>query len=366
MPVRSYRLICSLFALMLVLSSCGTDNGDTSTTTVPPASSAEGTDEQATSTQAPAAPAESLLIVATTTILGDVVANLVGSDAEVVVLLPVGADPHDYRASSAQVALLNDADLVVANGLGLEEGLIDVLESVEADGVNVLEVGEFLDPIEFGEAGHDHEDEHGDHDEGDHEDEHGHDDEGDHEDEHGHEGHVHTGADPHFWFDPLRVAEAAKLIADELAAVDPSIEWAARAAAYVSELEALDSEIQSILAGIPPGDRKLVTNHDALGYFAARYGFEIVDTVIPGGATLADPSSAELAALVETMRDEGVTVIFAETIESSDLAEAVAAEVGSSVAVVELYTGSLGEPGSGADTLTGMLRVNAQRIADAL
>ncbi len=369
MPVRRYPLICSLFALVLVLASCGTDSGDTSSTTVAAASGGESPQEQASPSQTSADP---LLIVATTTILGDIVMNLVGSDAELVVLLPVGADPHDYRASSAQVTLLHDADLVVANGLGLEEGLIDVLETAEADGVNLLEVGEFLDLIQIEEEGHeDHEDE-GHEDEG-HEDE-GHEDEGhededhedeDHEDE-GHEGHAHTGSDPHFWLDPLRVVEAAKLIANELAAIDPSIDWAERAAAYASELESLHSEIESILATIPPDDRKLVSNHEALRYFAARYGFEVVGTVIPGGATLADPSSAELAALVETIREEGVTAIFAETIESSDLAEAIAAEAGADVKVVDLYTGSLGETGSGADTLIGMLRVNAERIADAL
>ena len=181
-----------------------------------------------------------------------------------------------------------------------------------------------------------------------------------------HEGHAHTGSDPHFWLDPLRVAKAVELIAEALTDVDPSIDWAGRAEVYASELEQLHAAIESILAGIPEGDRKLITNHEALGYFADRYDFEVLDTVIPGGATLADPSSAELAALVETIREEGVPAIFAETIESTALAEALAAEAGPDVEVVELYTGSLGEPGSGADTLVGMLRVNAQRIAEAL
>ena len=413
MPVRRYPLICSLFALVLVLASCGTDSGDTPSTTAAATSGAESSQEQASPSQSSADP---LLIVATTTILGDIVMNLVGSDAELVVLLPVGADPHDYRASSAQVTLLHDADLVVANGLGLEEGLIDVLETAEADGVNLLEVGEFLDPIQIEEGDHgdeDHEDHdedegheghedhdedeghegHEDHDEDegheDHDEDEGHEDhdedEGheDHDEDEGHEGHeghedhdedghgdheghAHTGSDPHFWLDPLRVVEAVTLIANELAAIDPSIDWAERAVAYASELESLHSEIESILATIPPDDRKLVSNHEALRYFAARYGFEVVGTVIPGGATLADPSSAELATLVETIREEGVTAIFAETIESSDLAEAIAAEAGVGVKVVDLYTGSLGETGSGADTLIGMLRVNAERIADAL
>ena len=163
----------------------------------------------------------------------------------------------------------------------------------------------------------------------------------------------------------MRVAEAAHLIAHELAALDPSIDWEGRADAYASKIEDLHTEIEALLAPIPDADRKLITNHEALGYFAARYGFEVVDTVIPGGATLAEPGTAELAALVERIQEEGIPAIFAETIESTALAEALAAEAGGDVKVVELYTGSLGEPGSGADTLIGMLRINAQRIADA-
>ena len=282
-------------------------------------------------------------MAATTTILGDLVANVVGADADLVVLLPVGADPHDYRASAAQVALLHDADLVVANGLGLEEGILDVLEAAEADGINLLEVGDLLDPLPFG----------------------GHDEEGDGDGDED-EDHAHSGADPHFWMDPLRVAEAARLIAQALASLNGSIDWMARADSYASAIEELHDEIQAILTPIPNEDRALITNHDALGYFADRYGFEIIDTVIPGGATLAEPSSAELAALVDRIRETGAPALFAETIEPTVLAEALAAEAGSGIEVVELYTGSLGEPGSGADTLIGMLREDARRIADAL
>ena len=373
------RSLSWTFACLLLFAACGSDGEEAGPTTAAVSSdTATASEDDAGPTTAP----PRLKVVVTTTILGDIVSNIVGTDAELVVLLPVGADPHDYRASAAQVALLHDADLVVSNGIQLEEGLIDVLEAAEADGVNLLEVGDLLDPLPFGgghqdehegdeeEGEHDHEDE-GDEEEGEHDHEHeGDEEEGehDHEEEDGHAGHAHahTGGDPHFWLDPLRVAKAAHLIAHELTELDPSIDWEARADAYASELEALDEEIEAILAPVHAEDRKLITNHDALGYFAARYGFEIIDTVIPGGATLADPSSAELAALVERIREEGVKAIFAETIESTALAEALAAEAGSDVAVVELYTGSLGEPGSGADSLVGMLRINAERIAEIL
>ena len=280
------------------------------------------------------------LVVATTTILGDVVENVVGDEARVQVLIPVGADPHDFQASAAQIADLNRADLVVSNGLGLEEGLENVLEAAAGDGVRVFAVGPELDPIPLLEG-----------------------------EEHGEEGEEHEeegGLDPHVWLDPLRMADAARLIAAQLSEIDPATDWMTRAEDYASQLEATDREISDRLSSIPEEARHLVTNHEALGYFADRYGFEVVGVIIPGGSTLADPSSAQLAELVEVMRRERVTVIFAEATEPSALAEAVAAELGDEVEVIELFTEALGEPGSGADTLIGMLQTNARLITEAL
>jgi zinc/manganese transport system substrate-binding protein len=271
------------------------------------------------------------LVVATTTILGDMASAIVGDQATVETLMPPGADPHDFQPSSQQVALVNDADLVIANGLGLEEGFIDVLDGAEADGVNVLEVGPLIDPIPFAESGPER-----------------------------------LGDDPHFWNDPDRAAAAAEVIAGALTDVDPSVDWATGASDYANGLRDPAIEIEAMLAAIPDSDRKLVTNHDSLGYLADRYGFEIVGVVIPGGSTLAEPSSAELADLVQVMETENVRVIFAETIAPAVLADAVAAEIGDDVKVVELYTDSLGPPGSGAETLIDLLRLDAERIAEAL
>ena len=283
-------------------------------------------------------------VVATTTILGDLAANLVGDDGVVEVIMPVGADPHDFQASSAQVAAISRADLVVANGLGLEEGLEDVLDAAVADGVTVLQVAPLLDPIPFSVE---------------------HDEEGEIHDEEG-ESHDHEGDDPHVWLDPLRMGDAARFVARELQAIDATADWMARADAYSAELAALDADVVQMLSPIPPERRRLVTNHGALGYFADRYDFVIVDTVIPAASALADPSSEELAELIAVMETEQLNVIFADTTMSSELAEAMAAELGEAVEVVLLYTGSLDEPGSGADTLIGMLRANAERIAVAL
>ncbi|MFQ5523556.1 MAG: metal ABC transporter solute-binding protein, Zn/Mn family [Acidimicrobiia bacterium] len=274
------------------------------------------------------------LVVTTTSILGDVVVNLVDGEAEVEVLIPSGTDPHEYQASPRQVARLRQADLVVANGLGLEETLADVLAAAAADGVKVLEVGPRLDPLPLGDVPCDPE--------------------------------SGVGCDPHVWMDPLRMVEAARLIAAELADIAPEVDWASRAESYVSKLEAAHEEIVGLLADIPEERRVLVTNHEALGYFADRYGLEVLGAVIPGGSTLGEPSSADLAALVELIRVRGVPAIFAETTQPLALAEAVAAEAGRPVAVVRLYTGSLGAPGSGAETLVGMLLTDARLIAEAL
>jgi zinc/manganese transport system substrate-binding protein len=164
------------------------------------------------------------------------------------------------------------------------------------------------------------------------------------------------------------MADVVSGLGEALAAADPACpgRWRAAAEAYRQELLALDSEIEAILNAVPAEQRKLVTNHAAFGYFADRYDFEVVGVIIPGGSTLAEPSPADLALLVEVLRREGVRTVFAETTQPADLAEALAAELREGVAVVSLYTGSLGEPGSGADTYVGMERTNAERIAAAL
>lgn len=284
---------------------------------------------------------QGLRVVATTSVWGDVIEEIVGDDGNVDILIPAGADAHEYEATPRQVASLQDADLVVANGLGLEEGLEDVLESAVSDGASILELAPDLDPFPF--ADHNQE-----------------------ADDHAEQEHERVSEDPHVWFDPSRVVSATEMIAARLAEIDDSVDWMARATAYSDRLLEADMDIAEVLDAVPPENRRLVTNHDALGYFAERYGFEVIAVVIPGGSTLGDPSSAEMAALVEEIEHEGVRTIFAETSQPTRLAEAVAAEVGDDVSVVELYTETLGEPGSDADSLIGMLTTNARRIAEAL
>jgi zinc/manganese transport system substrate-binding protein len=277
--------------------------------------------------------------------LGDVTNDIVicgGGTVEV--LMPNGADPHDFSASSDQVASMINADLVVANGLGFEAGLIDSMANATSDGANVFEVAPLLNPIEFGGASHS--------------------EEGDvHSDE---EGDVHGSLDPHFWFDMNRMATAAELISAELTTVTGNAAYTTCAATTATQIRAAESEVRATLESVPADKRILVTDHDALGYLADVYGYEIAGTVIPAGTTLAEPSSADLAELVATIKAEGVTAIFANTSAPTSLAEAVAAESGSNITVTPLYVESLGEPGSPAATYIDMMRANAQLIAEGL
>ncbi|MDH3249086.1 MAG: metal ABC transporter substrate-binding protein, partial [Acidimicrobiia bacterium] len=205
-----------------------------------------------------------------------------------------------------------------------------------------LLLGPELDPIPF--SGPDpHDDDHAD------------------EDDHSDEDHASDALDPHVWLDPVRMADAVRLIADRIGALDGSIDLQARADAYVDRLEQLDEEITQTLG--PLTDRKLVTSHDALGYFAQRYDFEVVGVIVTGGSTLAEPSAADLAALVDAIEDSGVRAIFTDTYNPTTLAEAVASEVEGDVAVVPLITGSLTDE---AESYIDMMRVNTQRIAEAL
>lgn len=274
-------------------------------------------------------------MVATTSILGDVASHVVGDLGRVEVLMGPGVDPHDFSLSAEQRALVISADLVVANGLGLEGGLVSVLEAAEADGANIVELAHQLQPIPLGN--HETEHEHGD-------------------------------LDPHFWFDPERTSHAVDLIAAALGTVDPDSSQAVTAAAadYQTQIRETDSRVEAILDVVPKERRILVTNHDNFAYFAQHYGFEVAGTVIPGGSTLAEPSPAALAELVEVLRQQGITAIFVDAAGTDRLAQAVAAELGSAVSVHQLHTDTLGEPGSGADTYLTMLESNARIIAQAL
>ena len=333
---------CGALALVaaLVVAACGDSGG----------SGPADSDDRAGGPDTPR-------VVATTSIWADVVSNLAcGGIAAVETLVPPGADAHAFEPSLADRERLETASLVVANGLGLEGGLETTLEAVEAEGTPVVRVADHIAilPMSSPEAaGHDHEDE-------------ATADTGEPEQDHAHD-HEHEGEDPHVWFDPIRVAGALPALAEVLgseAGLDPDAVDACLTA-YGAELEALDAEIIEILAAIPQERRVLVTNHESLGSFADRYGFDVVGTIIPAPSTLAETSPGQLEDLAEAVEATGAPAIFVEHEHSSTQAEALAERVGD-VSVVSLHTEALGEPGSGADTYVGFLRTNATAIADAL
>ncbi len=196
-------------------------------------------------------------------------------------------------------------------------------------------------------------------------DEDGHDDHDEDEDEHGHD-HDHGTHDPHFWFDPNRVKIAVNEIAARLSAIDPenASVYSQNASEYGQKLDELHAWTQEQVSAVAPERRLLVTSHDSLSYFANAYGFKVVGLVIPSLATHVEPSAEHIAGLVAVVREHGVPAVFGETTVSERLAQAVARETGADL--VQLYSGSLGPEGSGADTYLGMVRTNVERIVGAL
>ena len=271
-----------------------------------------------------------LEVVATTGLVADFVRQVGGERVAVETILPANADPHDYGPAPTDLVAVEDAAAVFGYGLGLDAWAEDLIGSAGTDAALFL-VTDGVPTLAPADGAHD----------------------GD--------------IDPHAWFDPTRVELMAANIARDLAALDPAgaAAYDARRAAYAAQLAQLDAAIRDRIATIPAERRRIVTNHAALNYYAARYGLTIVGTVIPGLDTRAEPSAGEIAALLETVEREGVTAIFAENTTGAALAEQLAEEAGVTV-VDTLYTDNLGRPGSGADTYLGLMRTNTELIVAAL
>lgn len=262
-------------------------------------------------------------VVVTTSILGDVVRNLVGEDVEVEVLMPAGVDPHAFAPSARQAVALRRARVIVQNGAGFEAGLGDTLGAAVDDGAVLVTA---TDGVEL------------------------------------------LGDDPHFFTDPLRMSAAVEHIAAALADHVEGLDRSAlgdRVDGYLRSLVDLDAEVAMILEAVPAGRRTLVTNHEVFAYLADRYGFTVLGSVVPGRNTLVAPSASDLADLAQSIEAAGVPAVFAETSSPARVAQALAAE-GTDVEVVELYSEALGEPGSDGATYLDMVRTNARRIAGAL
>lgn len=280
---------------------------------------------------------EKLQVVATTNIIGDVVQQ-VGSDRiELITLMDTGIDPHSYLPTPADAAAIHDANVVFANGAGLEANLEDIFQSAGGGAVRIY----LSQGLELRRAVHQ---------------------EGGTDDEH------ELGAeevDPHVWFDVENVSQWVGTVQRTLAALDPANAevYQTNAQAYTAQLEELDAWVVAQIDTIPQANRQLVTNHVAFGYLAARYGLEQVGAVYPLSPS-SEPSAQDLAALQDLIREHAVPAIFTESTVNPKLAQQVAEDTG--IKLVPLYSGSLGGPGSGAETYIQLIRADIEAIANAL
>ena len=260
-------------------------------------------------------------VVATTPMIGEFVSQVGGDNINLTVLMPAEADPHTYDPAPQDAGTIADADLVFYTGLKYEPAaLIKLLENSACSSEVLAEVGESVFPIEFKEGGHD--DHHDDHDEEGHDDdEEGHDD---------HAGHDHGAYDPHFWFDPNRVAYAAEYIESKLVEFDPSnaSEYEAAGKAYVTELKGLVGQVSELISTIPSQNRKLITTHESLGYLEAKFGLEVLSTIIPSVDSANEISPSQLVGVIDVIEDNNVKVIFIEAEAPSVYAETIVAETG--------------------------------------
>ena len=292
-----------IFTLVIGISACAGDTTDTS---------------------------DQITVVATTSILADVVSQVGGDLVAVTPLVPPGANEHEYQPSPQDVAAVTDADLVFEVGLGLEEFMETIIQNAGTK-VEPVIVSEGIETMEFSGG----------------------------EDE-------HFSADPHVWMDPANVIIWTQNIAESLSAFDPDNReiYEANSQAYITQLESLDTWIASEVAKISPENRQLVTDHMLFGYFAEKYGFTVAGAIIPSYSSIAEPSARELAELEDAIRNHNVRVILVGNTVNPALASRVANDTGTQL--VEFYTGSLSEPGGPASTYIDYMRYNVNAIVSAL
>lgn len=277
-------------------------------------------------------------VLASTSFLTDIAQNVAGDRLTVDSLLPIGSDPHAYQAAPSDVAKISESDLLILNGVEYEHFIESLLENAGGERI-VVEATAGLEPHPA--------EEHAD------------------EAESG-AGHEHEAGDPHMWLDPNLVITYVENIRDGLIQVDPdgAETYKANADAYIAELKELDAFIKEQVDTIPMERRLLVTNHEAMGYFAERYGFEIVDTILPSFSSEAGASAQEIVAAVEAVRSSGAPAIFLGEVENADLANQIASETGVKV-VDDLYLESLTD-GAPAPTYIEMMRHNVTSIVEGL
>lgn len=283
-----------------------------------------------------------LEVVATTTQIGDWAREVGGDAVSVDQILQPNTDPHDYEPRPSDVAGAAGAAVVFASGDDLDSWIEEIVADSGSD-AEVVDLGARLPERLASEH------EHG---------------EADHADEDGEEHEHDSEYDPHWWHDPRNAEAAVREIQRVLGAADPAHRALFRrnAEAYLRRLARLDAGIAACLGRIPPDERKLVTDHDAFGYFAQRYGIDVVGAVIPSQATQAQASAKDVSELIDLVEREGVKAVFPESSLSASVAEAVARQTGAS-SDYELYGDTLGPEGSPGATYIGMEAANAEAMA---
>jgi zinc/manganese transport system substrate-binding protein len=292
MTRKPLKKLATVFAL-ITLASCS--------------NSTETVTESAAETTTDSVVTELPIIAVTYSVIGDIVAQLVGDNATVTVVIPDGQDPHDFQPSAKDIETINNAALVVSNGLEFEEGLEEVLENIADSGGNIFMVGDHITVRKI-----DHSDEHN----------HGEDEDEGHADEHGDK---HTGGDPHIWLSPATMLEMLPALTTALSeAIGANL--SAESTALTTKLQDLDGEVESIISSL--GECNLVSGHDELGYFADRYGCNVVGAVIPSFTTTSEATAGELVELKRLVKQFKVPAIFTGLGTSPDTANQLARELG--------------------------------------
>jgi ABC-type Zn uptake system ZnuABC Zn-binding protein ZnuA len=313
-----YRLIVITAILVLVLTACGGAPASGSGTSVP-------------------------VVLASTSFLADIARNIAGDRVTVESLLPVGADPHSYQPTPQDAAKIADSQLLIVNGVEYEHFIESLLENTRGERM-VITASDGLEPRHMEEhEGEEHAE----------------------EAETG-EGHEHEAGDPHMWLDPNNVIIYVENIRKGLTHFDPdgAAVYQSNADAYVAELKALDAWILGQVDQIPVERRLLITDHEAFGYFAERYGFTIIGTIIESFSTDASPSARQMASLIDQIKASGAPAIFLDAGDNATLAGQIANETGVRV-VTDLHLESLTK-GAPAATYIDMMKHNVSLIVGAL
>lgn len=290
-------------------------------------------------------PGQKLKVVATTSIVGDIVYNIAKETIDLTVLLPPDTDPHTFSPAPQDIALIADADVIFINGFGLEQFLTELIENT--DGI-VVSLSTGVEPLTVDENLIDNDG---------HQDDDGHQDNDD----------LHINQiDPHTWMNPLNVVIFTRNIEYTLTTLNPANaeNYQINATVYEAKLKSLDRSIKSQFEAIPLEKRKLVTDHKVFGYYVHQYGLELVSTIIPTYSTDAEPSAYELATLQDAINQHQVKAIFIDITTNTALAKRIANDT--DIKLIQLYTGSLGSSNSGAETYIDYMEYNTRAIVNAL